>query len=49
MLDAFVKDYGWFIAFVVLGGIWVYFGGRKAIISKLEKNINSTKKLPKIY
>jgi|TARA_B100001741_G_scaffold281644_1_gene255576 hypothetical protein len=30
MLDAFVKDYSWFIAFVVLGGIWVYFGRRKA-------------------
>jgi hypothetical protein len=30
-------------------GIWVYFGGRKAIISKLEKNIKSTKKLHKIY
>ena len=26
----FFKDYGWFRAFVLLGGIWVYFGGRKA-------------------
>ena len=30
MVDAFVEDYVWFIAFVVLGGIWIYFGGRKA-------------------
>ena len=30
MVDAFVEDYVWFIAFVVLGGIWIYIGGRKA-------------------
>jgi len=29
LLQFFVKDYGSLIAFMVLGGIWIYFSARK--------------------
>ena len=30
LMPDFIHEYGLFVAFVVLGGIWIYFGGRKA-------------------